>query len=110
MGLNEGGTQHPGTPKTEGPSGNQQSTRNGVKERKKEKVGQSCWIANNDNGKANRSKQSTIRSNSGNQPDRNGGNLLCDGRQPLSEAAGPPNPPSLIFEVAEVVENRKVSF
>jgi hypothetical protein len=59
---------------------------------------------------ANRSKQSTIRSKNDNQPDRNGGDLPCDGRQPLSTAADPPNPPSSIFEVAEVVENRKVSF
>ena len=60
--------------------------------------------------KANRSKQTTIRSKNDNQPDRNGGDLPCAGRQPLSAAADPPNPPLSIFEVAEVVENRKVSF
>ena len=59
---------------------------------------------------ANRRKQSTIPSKNDNQPDRNGGDLLCDGRQPLSAALDPLNPPSSIFEVAEVVENRKVSF
>ncbi len=31
-------------------------------------------------------------------------------RQPLNAAADSPNPPSSIFEVAEVVENREVSF
>jgi hypothetical protein len=60
--------------------------------------------------KANRSKQTTIWSKNDNQPDHNGGDLPCEGRQPLSAAADPPNPPSSIFEVAEVVENRKVSF
>jgi hypothetical protein len=59
---------------------------------------------------ANRRKQSTLPSKNDNQPDRNGGDLLCDGRQPLSAALDPLNPPSSIFEVAEVVENRKVSF
>jgi hypothetical protein len=59
---------------------------------------------------ANRSKQSTIRSKNDNQPDRNGGDLPCDGRQPLSTAANPKNSPSSIFEDAEVVENRIVSF
>jgi hypothetical protein len=58
---------------------------------------------------ANRRKLSAIPSKNDNQPDRNGGDLLCDGRQPLSAALDPPNPPSSIFEVAEVVENRKVS-
>jgi hypothetical protein len=59
---------------------------------------------------ANRRKQSTIPSKNDNQPDRNGGDLVCDGRQPLSAALDPLNPPSSIFKVAEVVENRKVSF
>jgi hypothetical protein len=36
---------------------------------------------------AKRSKQSTIRSKNDNQPDRNDGDLPCDGRQPLSTAA-----------------------
>jgi hypothetical protein len=59
----------------------------------------------------NRSKQNTIKSKNNNQPNRNGGNLQRGGwRQPLNVAADPPNPPWSIFEVAEVVENRKVSF
>jgi hypothetical protein len=56
---------------------------------------------------ANRRRR-TIPSKNDNQPDRNGGDLLCDGRQPLSVALDPPNSPSSIFEVAEVVENRKM--
>jgi hypothetical protein len=84
-----------------------QPTRNGVterkKERKNEKVGRSCWNANNDNGEAKRSKQKETKQNPG-------GALRCDGRQPLSAALNPPNPPSSIFEVEEVVKNRKVSF
>ena len=56
------------------------------------------------------SKQTILRSKNNNQPDRNGGDLPCGERQPLNAAADPPNPPSSIFEVAEVVENQKVSF
>jgi hypothetical protein len=85
-----------------------------VTERKKnEKVGRSCWNANNDNGETKQSKQKETKHNpeqKDNQPDRNGGDLLCNGRQPLSASLDPLNPPSSLFEVAEVVENRNVSF
>ena len=83
------------------------------KERKKDRVRN----ANNDDGEAKekakrskQSKQSTIWSKNDNQPDRNSGDLLGGWRQPLNAAADSPNPPSSIFEVAEVIENRKVSF
>jgi hypothetical protein len=86
-------------------------------ERKKERVRN----ANNDDGEAKeeakeeakrskQSKQSTIWNNNDNQPDRNSGNLPGGWRQPLNAAADSPNPPSSISEVAEVIENRKVSF
>jgi hypothetical protein len=90
-------------------SDNQQATRKRVKrERKNGSGSQTMMMAKQD--KTHRSKQSTIRSKNDNQPDRNGGDLPCDGRQPLSTAADPPNPPSWIFEVAEVVKNREVGF
>jgi hypothetical protein len=98
------------------PRNKRQPTSNNKKEseeRKKERV----RSTNNDDGetkektkRSKRSKQSPIPSKNNNQPDRNGGDLPCGGRQPLNEAADPPNPPSSIFEVAEVVEKRKVSF
>jgi hypothetical protein len=56
--------------------------------------------------KQNKANKAQSGEKNNNQP----GNLPCDGRQPLKAAANPPNPPSSIFEVAEVVENRKVSF
>jgi hypothetical protein len=90
-------------------SDNQQATRKRVKRERKNGLGAQTMTMAKQN-EANRSKQSTIRSKNDNQPDHNGGDLPCDGRQPLSTAADPPNPPSSIFEVAEVVENRKVSF
>jgi hypothetical protein len=94
---------------SQGISGNQQVTRKRVKRESKNGLGaQTTTIAKQNEAK--RSKQSTIRSKNDNQPDRNGDDLPCDGRQPLSAAADLPNPPSSIFEVAEVVENRKVSF
>ena len=74
-------------------------------ERKKE------WVrsANNDNGETKEKQNEANKAQSGeknnNQSDRNGGDLPCDGRQPLKAAAGPPNPPPSIFEVAEVVKN-----
>jgi hypothetical protein len=82
-------------------------------ERKKERI----RSANNDDGEtkekqneANKANKAQSGEKNNNQPDRNGGDLPCDGRQPLNAAADPPNPPSSIFEVAEVVENRKVNF
>jgi hypothetical protein len=77
------------------------------------------WVrsANNDDDKtkektkrSKQSKQSKSGEKKNNQPDRNGGNLPCDGRQPLNAAADPANPPLSIFEAADVVENRKVCF
>ena len=59
---------------------------------------------------ANKANKAQSGEQNNNQPDRNGGDLPCGGRQPLNAAADPPNPPSSIFEVAEVVENQKVSF
>jgi hypothetical protein len=82
-------------------------------ERKKDRV----RSANNDDGKTKEKKNEANKVNkarsgekNNNQPDCNGGDLPCDGRQPLKAAANPPNPPSSSFEVAEVVKNRKVSF
>jgi hypothetical protein len=82
-------------------------------ERKKDRV----RSANNDDGEtkekqneANKANKARSGEKNNNQPDRNGGDLPCDGRQPLKAAANPPNPPSSSFEVADVVENRKVSF
>jgi hypothetical protein len=101
MGLHEGGSQHQGTPKMEGPSDNQQSTRNGVTERKKrmkrlvEAAGTQTMTMVKQN-EANRRKQSTIPSKNDNQPDRNGGDLLCDGRQSLSAALDPLNPTKFV--------------
>jgi hypothetical protein len=52
---------------------------------------------------ANKANKARSEEKNNNQP--------CDGRQPLKVgAANPPNPPSSSFEVAEVVENQKVSF
>jgi hypothetical protein len=59
---------------------------------------------------ANKANKARSGEKNNNQPDRNGGDLPCDGRQPLKAAANPPNPPLPSFEVAGVVENRKVSF
>jgi hypothetical protein len=60
--------------------------------------------------KANKANKARSGEKNNNQPDRIGGDLPCDGRQPLKVAANPPSPPLLSFEVAEVVENQKVSF
>jgi hypothetical protein len=59
---------------------------------------------------ANKANKAQSREKNNNQPDCNGGDLPCAGRQPLKAAAIPQNSPSSSFEVAEVVENRKVSF
>jgi hypothetical protein len=66
--------------------------------------------ANNDDGEtiekqneANKANKAQSGEKNTNRPDRNDGDLPCNWRQPL-------NPPSSIFKVAEVVENRKVSF
>jgi hypothetical protein len=59
---------------------------------------------------ANKANKARSGEKNNNQPDRNGGDLPCGGRQPLKAAANPLNPPLPSFEVAEVVENRKVSF
>jgi hypothetical protein len=59
---------------------------------------------------ANKANKAQSGEKNNNQPDRNGGDLPCDGRQQLKAAGDPPNPPPAIFEVAELVENRKVSF
>jgi hypothetical protein len=64
----------------------------------------------NEANKANKANKARSGEKNNNQPDRNGDDLPCHGRQPLKAAANPPNPPSSSFEVAEVVENRKVSF
>ena len=54
----------------------------------------------------NKANKAQSREQNNNQPDHNGGDLPCGGRQPLNTAADPPNPPSsIIFEVAEVVKN-----
>jgi hypothetical protein len=46
-----------------------------------------------------------------NQPDRNGGNLpSAGGRQPLNTVTEPPISTSSIFEEAEVVKIRELSF
>jgi hypothetical protein len=90
-------------------SDNQQATRKRVKRERKNGLGAQTMTMVKQN-KANRSKQSTIPSKNDNQPDHNGDDLSCDRRQPLSTAVDPPNPPPSIFEIAEVVENRKVSF
>jgi hypothetical protein len=52
--------------------------------------------------KANKEKSSTQNNN---QPDRKGGNLPCQTRQPLNVAPYPPNWPS-----RKVVKNGRVSF
>jgi hypothetical protein len=58
----------------------------------KEQVSQS-WCTNNDNGEAKQktkeskeSKESTVYGTKNNPPDRNGGNLPCDGGQLLNAA------------------------
>jgi hypothetical protein len=89
------------------PRNKQQATRKRVKKERKNRLGAQTMAMAKQN-QATRSKQSTIGFKNDNQPDRNGGNFPCDDRWPLSAAADPPNPPLSIFEVAEVVENRKV--
>jgi hypothetical protein len=56
---------------------------------------------------ANKANKAQFGAKDDNQPGHNDGDLPSDGRQPLSAAADPPNPPSSIFEVVDVVENQK---
>ncbi len=124
MGSNAGTEEHrPGlrsrgmdSPKDwiQGISNNQQPTirKRVKKERKNGLEAQTMMLTKQKKkqNKANKANKAQSGEQNNNQPDRNGGDLPCGGRQPMNAAADPPNPPSSIFGVPEVVENRKVSF
>jgi hypothetical protein len=108
MGLHKGRNQHQGTPKTEGPSDNQQSTGDGLTERKNEWKGWSKqlrrkqwqWWSKTKQSEGNKAQSREKRKPTWPQWWR----LTLWWKAAAECGLGPSDPPSSFFEVAEVVE------